>query len=383
MIEKGKDEVLADLKTLKNFMQDVMLGCGVPAEQAETVADVLIASDRRGIDSHGIARLIMYYQRLKRKQIEPVTRMTVEKEAAAIARLNANNGMGHPAAKYAMEMAVEKAKSCGIGMTVVNNSNHFGIAGYYTLMAADEGCIGICGTNTRPNVAPTYAVQPLLGTNPLTITVPTDWPFHWCADQATSIIQRGKVETYARLGKPLFPGWVIDEEGKPATDAAKVLQDIDADKAALMPIGGSGEEMGGYKGYNYSTLVEILSACLSQANFLGATLGISKDGKRVPFNLGHFFIAVDVEAFLPLDAFKKYTGDMLRELAGARKAKGADHIYIAGEKEWLAEKKRKKEGVPITLTTQRDMLLMQKELCLNNYKFKFNANLNAKEVGNW
>jgi L-2-hydroxycarboxylate dehydrogenase (NAD+) len=372
-----------DLDTLYNFTKDVFVGVGVPEKDAAICADVLIEADKRGIESHGCARLQMYYARIKRNQQLPITKLTTVREAPATVRLNANNGMGQVAAKKAMQMAIDKAKKYGIGMAVVENSNHFGIAGYYVLMATEQDCIGICGTNTRPAIAPTWSVEPMLGTNPLTIGVPTDWNFPWVADHATSITQRGKVETYARLGKPLIEGWVIDETGNAATDSKKVLLDLMKDKAALTPIGGIGEEMAGHKGYNYATFVEILSACLNQANMLKACIGLDAKGKNVPYNLGHFFIAIDPAAFCEIAAFKKKTGDLLRQLAGAKKQPGADHIYIAGEKEYLAFQRLQQTGIPFSKVTQRQILVMQKELGLTKYKFDFDVDISQKDETGW
>ncbi|MDD1776662.1 MAG: Ldh family oxidoreductase [Candidatus Helarchaeota archaeon] len=372
-----------DLDTLYSFTKDVFIGIGVPENDAAICADVLLEADKRGIESHGCARLQMYYERIKRKQQLPVTKLTTVREAPATVRLNANNGMGQVAAKKGMQIAIDKAKKYGIGMAVVENSNHFGIAGYYVLMATEQDCIGICGTNTRPAIAPTWSVEPMLGTNPLTIGVPTDWDFPWIADHATSITQRGKVETYARLGKPLIKGWVIDETGNAATDSKKVLLDLMKDKAALTPIGGIGEEMGGHKGYNYATFVEIMSACLNQANMLKACIGFDAKGKNVPYNLGHFFIAVDPAAFCEITAFKKKTGNLLHQLAGAKKQPGADHIYIAGEKEYLAFQRVQQTGVPFSQVTQRQILLMQKELGLTKYRFDFKVDITQKDETGW
>lgn len=361
-----------DLETLENFIYDVMVGVGVPKSDSRIVADVLIASDTRGIDSHGIARLKMYYDRIKRGQQLPITKLTIEREAPAIAVINANNGMGHVAAKKAMELAIKKAKNVGIGMVAVGHSNHFGIAGYYALMAVEGGMIGMCGTNARPAIAPTWGVEPMLGTNPFTIALPTDWEFPWCADQATSTIQRGKIETYARLSKKLTPGWVIGVNGEPKVDPKKILSELAEDRAALTPLGGVGEDMAGYKGYNYATFVEIMSSALQQSSFLKACLGV-RNGQDVPFDIGHFFIAVNIEAFVDLDAFKKSVGDLLRELANSKRMPGARRIYVAGEKEYLAFKKRSREGVPISRKTQKEMLVMQSELGLTEYKFNFHV----------
>ncbi|MBN2154538.1 MAG: Ldh family oxidoreductase [Candidatus Lokiarchaeota archaeon] len=371
-----------DFDTLERFMKDVMMGTGVPEEDAKVVADVLITSDKRGIDSHGVGRLMMYYARIKRGQQLSTTKITVIKDNPGTARWDAGNGMGHVVSKKAMQSAIDKAKKNGIGLVVVGNSNHFGIAGYYALMAADQGCIGICGTNARPSIAPTWSVEPMLGTNPLTIALPTDWKFHWCADHATSITQRGKIETYARIGKEAIPGWVIDENGNAATDAPVILKKMLEFKAALTPLGGIGEDLAGYKGYNYATFVEILSACLTESNYLQACLGIV-NGEFVPYNLGHFFFAIDINSMIDLEKFKRITGDLLRQLANAKKAPGADHIYIAGEKEYLAYQERKNKGVPISKETQKQFLQMKQELGLDQYDFNFDVKVEKSATPGW
>lgn len=370
-MKKNNEFAYIDADILYNFMKDVFIGVGVPEEDASICVDVLIEADKQGIDSHGSARLVMYYDRIKRKQQAPITEITIKKETSGTVSINANNGMGQVVSVKAMQMAIDKAKENGIGMAIVENSNHFGIAGYYVRMAVKRDCIGMCGTNTRPAVAPTWSVEPMLGTNPFTIGVPTDWEFPWIADHATSIVQRGKIETYARLNKKAAEGWVIDENGNAATDPKQILKDMLKLKTALTVLGGIGEELGGHKGYNYATFVEIMSACLNQANFLQACLGIDKEGNFTPYNLGHFFIAIDPSAFCEIDDFKRKTGELLRQLAGAKKQPGADHVYIAGEKEYFAWIEREKTGIPISKATQQEFLQIQKELGLEKYEFPF------------
>lgn len=382
-MSKNEEFVYLDFDTLYNFMKDVFIGVGVPADEAAICSDVLLESDRRGIDSHGSARLYMYYIRLKRKQQLPITKIDFIRETPATVRLNANNGMGQVVSKKAMQMAIDKAKNTGMGMAIVENSNHFGIAGYYALMATKQDCVGFCGTNARPSIAPTWSVEPMLGTNPFTIGVPTDWDFPWIADHATSITQRGKIETYARLGKKAVKGWVIDEKGEAATDSQQIVTDMLKLKTALTPLGGIGEDLGGHKGYNYATFVEIMSACFTQANMLQACLGIAKDGSDLPYNLGHFFIAIDPSAFCEINDFKRKTGDLLRQLAGAKIQPGADHIYVAGEKEHIAYNERKKKGVPIAKVTQRQFLKMQQELEIDQYKFNFDVDLSKDDATGW
>lgn len=366
-----RDIIWIDFAVMHNFMRDVFTGIGVPQNDATICADVLIAADMRGIDSHGINRLKpIYYDRIKAGIQNPITKIELIKEAPATAVLDGHNGMGQVIAKHAMELAIKKAEQYGIGMVTVRNSTHYGIAGYYALMCAEEEMIGITGTNARPSIAPTFGVENMLGTNPLTFGMPTDEEFPFLLDCATSISQRGKIEVYAREGKTLPPGWVIDQNGETETDAQKVLQMLIDGSAALAPLGGIGEETAGYKGYGYATVVEILSAALQGGSFLRMLTGL-ENGKKVPYNLGHFFIAINIDAFIEPETFKKTTGTILRELRASRKMPGAPKIYTPGEKEWLTWCERKEKGVPLNKALQADIILLQKELNLWNYQFNF------------
>ncbi len=358
-------------EVMESFMKDVFMGVGVPEEDAKICAEVLIASDKRGIDSHGVGRLKpIYYDRIKLGIQEPVTTFEVVREGFTTAVVDGHNGMGHVIGKRAMEMAIQKAKTYGMGMVAVRNSTHYGIAGYYASMAVSAGMIGITGTNARPSIAPTFGVENMLGTNPLVFGMPSDEAFPFILDCATSITQRGKIEVYAREGKELPPGWVIDDQGNTRTDTEQVLKDLVTGKAALTPLGGIGEEGGGYKGYGYATVVEILSAALQGGAFMKGLLGL-ENGKAVPYKLGHFFIAIDVEAFIGLEEFKKTTGDILRDLRNSDRAPGCERIYTAGEKEHLAWLERKDKGVPVGEVLQKQMIQLKNELNLSQYSFEF------------
>ncbi len=350
------------IEALRSFMVDVFKKVGVPDDDADTCADVLIAADKQGIDSHGVSRLkSVYYDRILAKQQRPVTEFEVIREGPTTAVVDGHRGMGMVVGKKSMEMAIAKAKKLGMGMVAVRNSTHFGIAGYYAEMAVDAGMIGIVGTNARPSIPPTFGTENMLGTNPLTFGMPSDEPFPFMLDCATSIIQRGKVEVYAREGKKVPEGLVIDADGEYMTDPDLILSEMVKGRAALLPIGGL-EETGGYKGYGYATVVEILSASLQGGAFLKALTGT---------NLGHFFMAVDVEAFTDLASFKKTTGDILRGLRASRNMPGHDRIYTAGEKEYLTWQDRKKSGIPLNKSLQRELLKLKEECGLKRHKFPF------------
>ena len=355
-----------------DFMTAVFEKMGVPTEDARLCADVLLESDRRGIESHGCNRFKpIYIDRIKSGILNPVTKIDILKETPTTAVLDANDGMGMVASKKAMDMCIEKAHKYGMGMVAVRNSSHYGIAGYWTGLAAKENMIGISGTNARPSVAPTFGVENMLGTNPLTFSMPTDEPFPFTLDCATSVIQNGKIEYYARINHDTPKGLVISREGEELTDSAEILKKIISQQAALAPLGGFGETTGGYKGYGYSTVVEILSAALQSGLFLKALDGKDEEGKIRPYHLGHFFIAIDTEAFMGAEAFKKTCGDILRDLRGSEKAPGQERIYTAGEKEYDVWMYRKDKGVPVTEAVQKEFIGLRDEFGLTQFKFPF------------
>jgi LDH2 family malate/lactate/ureidoglycolate dehydrogenase len=279
--------------------------------------------------------------------------------------------MGMVVASRCMRMAIEKARAHGVGMVVARNSTHYGFAAYYPLMAAAEGMIGLTTTNARPSIAPTFGVENMLGTNPLVFAMPTDEGFAFTNDYATSISQRGKIEAYARENKPLPPGWVIDRSGNTKTDPHAVLEDLVKGHAALVPIGGIGEDTGGYKGYGFAVVAEILSAALQQGAFLKQLSGFDENGGRVPYALGHAFLAIDISCFTDVAAFARTTGDILRALRASMKAPGADRIYTCGEKEHLAWLQRRDRGAPLDPVVQRQLIEMRDDLGLTAWRFPF------------
>jgi LDH2 family malate/lactate/ureidoglycolate dehydrogenase len=359
-------------EVLDKFLFEILNKAGIKAEDAVIISDVLLKADKLGFDSHGVNRLKpIYLDRIREGIINPVTNAEVVKEGPATAVIDGHNGMGQVIAHMAMEMAIGKAKKFGMGMVVVRNSNHYGFAGYYPLMAVSENMIGITGTNARPSIAPTFGVENMLGTNPLTFAMPTDEDFPFLLDCATSITQRGKIELYARQGKDLPKGWVIDGNGESKTDSKEVLDDLIAGRAALTPLGGAGEETAGYKGYGYATVVEILSSALQNGAFLKMLLG-TKDGKKVPYSLGHFFIAIDINSFTETEEFKATAGNILRELRASRKMPGEQRIYTAGEKEHDTWMNRKDKGVPFNSELLEEFRGLCKAYGLESYLNSFN-----------
>jgi L-2-hydroxycarboxylate dehydrogenase (NAD+) len=359
------------IDVIEAFIVDVFTTLGVPEDEAAICADVLIASDLRGIESHGVGRLKYYYDRIKRGQHRVETEIEVVRKSETTALLDGHHGMGHVVAYRAMQMAIDKARQYGTGTVAVRNSTHFGIAGYYPLMAAREGMMGFTVTNARPSIAPTFGVEPMLGTNPIAFAAPSDLPYPFCFDAATSICQRGKVEVAARAEKPVPAGWVTDAQGESMTDADAILTGLDKAQAALLPLGGAGEELAGYKGYGLATMVELLCASLCGGRFMKDLLGFEADGSARPYMLGHFFMAIDIERFLPLEESKRITGNILRALQAAHKAPGQERIYVAGEKEYEAEKRVREQGVPVNVNLRRQLQTMRDELGIVGYESYF------------
>ena len=356
---------IVDWKTITNFVIDSFVGYGIPREDAEICADVLLESDKRGIESHGCNRFKpVYLDRIKAGIQNPVTNFEIIKETPTTAVVDGHDGMGQVIGYKAMEMAIKKAKEYGMGMVVVRNSCHYGIAGYYTSMAAKAGCIGLTGTNARPTVAPTYGVEGMFGTNPLTLGVPTDEPFDFNFDAATSTYQNGKLEYYARIGKDAPKGALVDLEGKEYVGtSADALKAMARGETALATLGGITEEGCGYKGYGFALFVELLSAALQDGNYGKALTGKGENGEKVPFHLGHFFIAIDTDHFLGEDVCRKKAGEILREVRSAKKAPGQDRIYTAGEKEYEVRLARE-SGVPINESVQKEFMAVRDELGL-------------------
>ena len=358
---------------MNRFLIDAFKGYGVPEEDAKICADVLLESDRRGIESHGCNRFKpIYIDRIVKGTLKPVTEIEVLKDTPTTLVYDAHDGRGMVASYRMMEALIEKAKKYGMAGGAIRNSTHYGIAGYWTTMATKAGMIGVTGTNARPSIAPTFGVENMMGTNPLTWAIPTDEEFPFCIDCATSVVQRGKIEYYAREGKDTPAGMVISHDGSSMTDSSAILKALVDGTAALTPLGGAGDEMCGYKGYGYAAVVEILSAALTGGPFMKALTGVDQNGNPQMYHLGHFFFVINPEFFMGLDTCKKTAGDICRALRASEKAPGHDRIYTAGEKEWLAWCERKDKGVPIGEAVQREMIAVRDQLKLP-YHFDFEA----------
>ena len=362
-----RKQVILKKEPLEDFVTEVFKKLGVPYSDARIVGDILVAADLKGFDSHGVSRLKRYVDGIKAEAIEPAAKIEVIKETPISAIIDGGNGLGQVVAYRAMRKSIEIAEKSGVGFVGVRNSNHFGIAGYYSTMALEKDMVGISLTNARPSVAPTFGVEPVLGTNPISVALPTGGPFPFVLDMATSIVQRGKLEALERENEEMFSVWAIDQSGKTLTNSKKATEGIFARKAALLPLGGIGEELGGHKGYGLGLLVDILCACLTGANF-GLHLSRLKKGG---YNLGHFFGAVKIEVFRPVDEFKKTIDSMFREIKGSKKFPGKERIYIAGEKEFESENRRKEKGIPVHPEVFEYMVSLKEALEIESFDVEF------------
>jgi LDH2 family malate/lactate/ureidoglycolate dehydrogenase len=342
------------VERIYNLMFQVFCKLGVPESDAITCADVLIASDLSGIESHGVGRLKMYYDRIKAGIQHPQTEIAVIKDEKAVAVWDGNHGMGMVIGKKAMQTAMEKAAEYGVGIVAVRNSTHYGICGYYCRLAAQQNMIGVTLTNARPSIAPLFGTMPMLGTNPIAFGCPTNLPFPFIYDAATSISQRGKIEVLGREGKSTPPEWAIDENGIPVTNTQQLLADLLSKKAALVGLGGISEISGGHKGFGLAVMVEILCAALQDGSYLHGLDGFENE-QRAPYKLGHFFMAIDINKFINIERFRAITTDILLQIQNSPRRPDLDRIFVAGEKEYLRELEVRNQGIPINSELRKNL----------------------------
>jgi L-2-hydroxycarboxylate dehydrogenase (NAD+) len=356
----AEPDVIIDFDYMQQFMKEVFLSYGCTEEQASISSDVLIEADKRGIDSHGLGRLKpIYCDRIDKGILWANKPIDLLKETDTTAIVDGNLGLGLYIGPHCMDIAIAKAKKHGVGFVVAKNSTHYGIAGYYATMATQAGCIGFTGTNARPSIAPTFGVEPMLGTNPLCFGIPSTDEFPFVIDCATSVNQRGKIEKYQREGVDTPQGAVIDNDGIERTDTDGILRDMVLGKCALTPVGGAGDKMGGYKGYGWATVVELLSTAFQSGPFGEDVCGLDRaTGKPKPMPLGHFFLAIDIESLCPLDTFKTNSGNLLNALRESKKSPtGPGRIWTAGELENDARVGRTAQGgMKVPKVLQQNML---------------------------
>ena len=341
---------------LRACMERIFAGEGFSQPDAEQIADVLMQADLFGIESHGAQRLMYYHKNIKSGSVNVQAQPEIIRETPVSALIDAHFAMGALAGVFGMGKAIEKAKHTGVGMVAVRNSSHYGIAGYYTLMAAREGLAAFSMTNTGPIMVPTFGREMMLGTNPLAFCMPAD-PVPFWFDASTTVVTLGKVEVYDKRETPMPEGWTIDSEGNPCQDAAKANAGILAgEKGGILPLGGAGETHGGHKGYGLGVMVEALTGVLAQGMTSPEMCGAHGD------HTCHFFMAFDPSMFGDPQDIKARMSAYLKALRESERIPGCARIYTAGEKAFEAQEKRLKEGVPVEEKTLGEVRQIAREL---------------------
>jgi L-2-hydroxycarboxylate dehydrogenase (NAD+) len=349
---------------LHQFAVNLFIKIGCPHDQAIEAANVLLSADLRGVDSHGVARLVGYLRLYKKNRINPKPQLSVVHETPSTAVVDGDAGLGLVAGPYAMRLAIEKAKNVGTGWVAVKNSNHYGIAGYHAMMALEADCIGISMTNASPLVAPTYAKERLLGTNPIAVAVPAGEEPAFVADMATTTAANGKLEILQRKNESAPLGWLQDKEGQPTQAAQGIVEG-----GALLPLGGD-REHGSHKGFILGSIVDILSAVLSGANY-GPWVPpfvsfLDPDPNPVGEGIGHFFGALRIDAFRPASEFKTHMDIWIKRFRNAETINETNKVIIPGDPERQMEQLRRKEGIPLLDTVLKDLQSLSEQ-----YQVKF------------
>jgi L-2-hydroxycarboxylate dehydrogenase (NAD+) len=340
--------------SLRQFSSLVFMHFGVPKADAELAADVLVKSDLRGIDSHGVARLHTYFEMLELGRINPKPKIKIVREKASVATVDGDNGLGLVVGPKANEIAMDKADQHGSGWVSVCNTNHFGFAGYYPLKAVERNLIGWAMTNSTKLVAPLWGAERMLGTNPIAIAFPGCKEPPIVIDMATSAVAYGKVEMALRKKQAVPEGWIVDKEGRGTTNPQDMI-----DGGAQLPLG-SEREMGGHKGYALASMVDILCAVLSGANWgpFAPPFALRQEipARSVGKGIGHFFGAMQIDGFIDKDEFKKQIDDWIRVFRNAKPAPDTTGPLIPGDPEREAEAIRSREGIPLLKPVVEDLL---------------------------
>ena len=344
-----------EAKKLTNFTTKVLQGLGVPEEDAQITARILVATDLRGVDSHGVAHLNMFYTRRIRLGIINLNpKPKIFSRTPATATMDGDQGLGFVIGHQAMMEAIHRAEKTGAGFIAVRNSTHFGAAAGYAMMALERDMIGMAMTNTVAGVVAPGSTKPAVGTNPLAIAIPAGKKPPFVLDMATSVVAGGKLEIARREGASIPEGWAIDKEGKPVTDPTKAVHG----EGGLLPLGGT-PTLGSYKGFGLGVLVDILCGVLS-----GSSASILQES--TPETRGnasdHFFGALRIDSFLPVENFKKSMDEMIEAFEALPTLPGVKKIYVAGGYEAEIEKDRKANGIPLNSKVIQELQELAKEL---------------------
>jgi len=352
-----------DSNYLKEFTFQVFLQMGCPAEEAKVAADCLNQADLRGVDSHGVARLSGYVRLWELKRLNVTPEMKIIHETPSTAVLDGDLGLGLVTAPHAMRIAIDKAKIAGTGWVAVQNSNHYGIAGYHAMLALEHDMIGISMTNASPLVAPTFSKSRFLGTNPIAVAIPALNQPPFVIDMATTTVANGKMEVLQRKGEDAPLGWAQDKHGNPTTDAFALRKG-----GSMLPLGGD-REHGGHKGYCLGAMVDIFSAVLSGANY-GPWVPpfvpfLEPPANPVGKGIGHFLGAIRIDAFRPASEFKEHMDNWIQTFRNAEPVTGQTRVLIPGDPERELTIERRKNGIPLHEQVINDLHVLGEKLGLD------------------
>lgn len=351
------------LPDLQRFLARAFQALGASESEAAVVADVLAQADEFGIGTHGVQRLGYYAERIRGGVTRPGAPIEVVTETDTTAVLDGNHGFGHVVSTRAMDLAIDKASRHGLGAVAVRNSTHFGHAGFYALRATARDMIGIVSTNARPCQAPTGGTEPLFGTNPIAFGAPSAGTRPFLFDAASSVTQRGRIEVAAREGTHVPEGIAIGRDGSPLTDPNVILRELTAGNAALLPLGGTGTESGGHKGFGLAMCLEILCAALAGGPFLDGLGGGDREATWTPYRTGHFFLALDTAAFGGANGFKHTVASIQDRLRTAGQAPGAETpVQAAGDPEWSNAARHHRDGVTLSGALLAELETLSAEL---------------------
>jgi len=332
---QSADQVRVSAATLCRTVSAIFEKMGLTAEDAALGADVLVTTDLRGVDSHGVSNMLCtYVQGYQEGELNPRPNWRIVRESPSTATIDADRGLGIILGPKAMRIAMDKAREVGVGIVTMNNGRHLGAVGHHAMLAAQEDMVGMCMTATRPSVVPTFGAEPWFGTNPVSIAAPAGNEPPVLFDAATCSIANNKVHLAARMGTTLLPGWVTDKAGRPIMEESPPLE---RGQYFLLPLGAT-REMGSHKGYGLALMVEILGSLLSGA--VPHALDPSSGYK-------HYFAAYNIAAFTDVEQFKENMDQMLRSLRSTKTAQGHDRVLYPGLLEYEEEQERRSLGIPL------------------------------------
>lgn len=350
---------LFNAERMQEYCEAIFRNCGFSEEEGHDIAEVLLTADLYGIESHGVQRMIRYWRAIEAGTIKPGAPCECVYETPVSAVFEGRDTMGQVVGMMGMRLAIEKARKMGFGAVTIRNTNHFGIAGYYSLMAADADMIGIAMTNTEAIAIPTNGKKAMLGTSPIAVAMPAD-PTPFAFDCATTVVTRGKLEVYNKRGEPLPEGWTADENGLPCADANRVINNIIRKAGGgIFPLGGATEDTGSHKGYGLGMIVELFTSIIS-----GGTTSphVARSGES---DVTLTFLALDYGMFGDKKEIKARMSTLMQELRDSPKADGATRIYTHGEKEFESAAEKRINGIPLNEVTIRELTDIGAKVGLN------------------